>query len=400
MSGFGTTPFSKQKSKPWGWIVPSVLLHIAILCIWLTLPGPEPREPGARQLTIKAEQAEKLQQHVADANLKALRAKISELQSIKAAMARIRDEKMARVIEFEQNMQEEAPQDVAVLLDELANVYQSVYTTYEAIQSAVNLYTKQLPPIREAADADTVAGIRALPQLEPFYSSFDGVSDRFEVAFYETGAILQAINVKLEWIPGGNLPERIEALKSDMETTLSMHRDAYGSIPYSWKREASFRELTENLEERIGEVQAFRQAEREGKAEVAGKRAELSEKIAQTEAALAATNAALESAENDLAAIDRNQDNAVWQAKRNSLRTHQSAHRALSKELRDLNKALTRTTYRPDHQLARRADRIENWLDHALPAAPDSSLIDQAMSQQQVIIEQIRALAKSVEALQ
>lgn len=106
-----------------------------------------------------------------------------------------------------------------------------------------------------------------------------------------------------------------------METTFSMHRDAFGSLPYSWKREASFRELTENMEERIAEGQAFQ-------------------------------------------------------------------------------KALSKTTDRPNRQLARRVDRIESRLDHALPPVPERSVIDQAMAQQQIIIEQIEKLAESLEVLQ
>jgi len=141
---------------------------------------------------------------------------------------------------------DEAPQDIAALLNELASVYQSVYATYGNIDAAV---------------------------------------------------------------------------KATMETTFSMHRDAHGSLPYSWKREASFRELTENRAERIAKVQASR-------------------------------------------------------------------------------KALSRRTDRPDQQMARRVNRIESRLDHALPPVPKRSVIDQAMAQQQTIIKQIQALAESLEVLQ
>ena len=134
-------------------------------------------------------------------------------------------------------------------------------------------------------------------------------------------SLWRAIEVKLEWIENSNLPQRIDALKATMETTFSMHRDAFGSLPYSWKREASFRELTENMEERIAEGQAFQ-------------------------------------------------------------------------------KALSKTTDRPNRQLARRVDRIESRLDHALPPVPERSVIDQAMAQQQIIIEQIEKLAESLEVLQ
>lgn len=379
------------------WIVPSVLLHLAVLIMWLLLPEPERRQPGERKLTIKEDQAEALQKHVEDAHLKALQSKISELQSIKAAMARIRDERMVNVIDFEQSMVNEAPQDIAELLGELAGVYQSVYDTYLDISAAVDFYAEQMPSVREAADTDTIAGIRALPRLESFYNRFDGVSDRFEVAFYETGSIVRAIDVKLEWIDESQLAERVEALATPIETTFSTHRDAFGSIPYSWKREASFRELTDNMEDRIAEVEAFRKSESEGKAEIARKRAELSEKIAEAEAGLAQTNSALESAEAAFEALDRNENREAWLDMRKSVREHQRKKQALEKELRDANKVLKRTTHRPNHQLSRRANRIENRLDHALPPVPDRELLTRAMTQQQSMIRQIRELVKFME---
>jgi hypothetical protein len=397
MSERETAPFSKPKSKRWVWIVPSIFLHLAILIIWLLLPESEPRRPGERELTIKEDQAEALQRHVEDANLEALQSKISELQSIKAAMVRIRDEKMVHVIDFERSMVDEAPRDVATLLGELAGVYESVYDTYLAIRAAVDMYAEQMPPIREAADIDTIAGIRALPRLESFYNRFDGVSDHFEVAFYETGSIVRAIDIKLEWINESQLAERVEALAPQMETTFSTHRDAFESIPYSWKREASFRELTDNMEERIAEVEAFRKSESEGQAEIARKRAELSEKIAEAEAGLAQTIPALESAEIAFGGLNRNENREAWLDMRKSVRDHRQSKQALEKSLRDANKMLTRTTHRPDHQLSQRVNRIESRLEHALPPAPDRGLLTRAMTEQQTIILHLEELVKSME---
>lgn len=394
----GASPFSEEKSNHWIWIIPSVLLHGVVLAVWLLLPEEEARKPGERELKIKPEQAEELREHVEEANLEELRKQVEELQNIKQAMARIREGEMERVAAFEQTMVQEAPQDIVGLLTELAAIYQSVQETYEGIEEVVDQFRKQIPPIRKAADADTIGGLRALKQLDPrLWSHFDGLYDTFEVAFYETGATMKAIEVKLEWVQDGVLEQRIESLKSPMEKTFEFHREAWSAIPYHWKRARSYEFLTENAEAHIETVQAFRKSETEGKAEVAEKRRELEQRIAETEAELARVDKALNADEAALKAIDKNKDRKAWDTRRGAIREHQNAQRALGNQLNQDRRELDRTQYKPDGRLAREVRRIEQRLEHALPAPPDRRVIDRAMKEQQSMIRKIETLVQSLE---
>lgn len=397
MSDLETSPFSKPKTRLWVWIVPSILVHVVVLAIWLLMPEPERREPGERKLNIKEEQAEELQKHVEEANLTELRREVSELQSIKAAMARIREREMNQVREFEETMEEEAPQDVAALLSELAGIYSSVYETYEGILDTVEGFEKKYPAVKAAAEEDSVAGIRALGQLKPLWDSLDGISDRFEVAFYETGATLKSIEVKLEWLQDETVVGRIEALKPPMEKVFEMHREAWSSLPFNWKRANSFYDLTENSEERIEAIETFRQNEIEGKAKVAAKREELEERIAEVEVRLARTTGEKKSAEAALKGLDRNQDRDAWNAKRGEVRELENKRRSLRNELRSLNRELSRTDYRPNGKQARNVRRIEGRLEHALPPLPDRAGIERAMEEQLEMIRRINELTESLE---
>lgn len=391
------SPFSEPKTRHWVWVVPSVLLHLILLGIWLMLPEREPRQPGERKLTIPEEQAEELQERVEETNLKELREKVSELQAIKAAMAGIRDGKMADVAGFEQTMEREAPQDVAALLRELAGIYGQVHKDYAIIESNLALYREWRPKILNAADQDTVDGLRLLPNLEPYWDRFEGMADRFEVAFYETNAVIESIAAKLEWIDDPDVGERISALADPMEATKSLHREAWESVPSSWKLEQSFTFLTENPGETIATIERFRRGEIEGQAEVAAKRADLEARIAQVEKELAGVNQSLQADEAALGKIDRNKDRETWNAKRRSVEAHKRSLQKWNNELRTLNRELERTNYKPDAKWAREVMTIESRLRHCLPEPPDPSVITRAMTRQREMIARIQEHAESLE---
>lgn len=400
MSDLVPSPFAETKSKLWIWVALSILLHFVIVSIWLFLPEPEPRQPGERKLTIKEEQAEELQDRVEETNLKELRQKIVELQSIKATMARIREEEIARVAEFEQTMVVEAPQDIAALLMELSDIYVQIHEDYQKIESSLELYREWRPRILKAAEEDTIQGLRLLPKLQPYWDSFEGMGDRFEVAFYEIGAINKAIEVKLEWLDDPSIGESIAALEQPLEKTYSMHRKAWSEMPVSWKRERSFSFLIEDLKATIETIERFRQSEIEGKAMAAKKHAELEARIAKTEAELAQVEQSLKTEEAALKKLDKNKNRDSWNASRGAIREYSRTQRSLSNELRNLRRTLDRTQYEPDRQLARSVNTIENRFQHSLPEPPEPTIIDQAMAQQMEMVSQLNALAKSLEDTQ
>lgn len=397
MNAPGGSPFSGTRTRFRVWIALSLLLNLLVLAVWLLLPEPEPRKPGERKLTIRQEQAEELQERVEQANLEELREKVAELQSIKAAMAEIRGREMARLSAFEQTMTKEAPQDVAAMLMELAEIYESIAEDYERIAARLELYRKWYPQIMQASERDTVEGLRLLPNLEPYWAGFDGQADRFEVAFFETGARMEAIKVKLEWMTDQTIREAIASLELPMEKTFSLHREVWGAVPSSWKVERSFRSLTEDLDATIGMVQRFRREESEGRAAVTKERADLEDRISRTEAGLVRLNKDFQTAEAELAAIDRNKNREAWNAKREEVRNWDRSRRELEREMQNLNRTLARTNYQPDQQLARSVKTIEDRLRHSLPAPPDPALISRTMAQLREMAKRIHALAQSQE---
>lgn len=397
MSGLDTSPFSERKGNRWVWIVPSVLVHVIVLAVWLMLPEAEPRKPGERKLTIKEEQAEELQDHVEEANLEQLREKVSELQSIKARMAQIRGQQMASVSEFEQDMVIEAPRDLARILREWIGIYEAVQADYERIESALNSYAEKAPLIREAAEKEITEGLRKLPQIKDFWSSFDGMGDRFEVAFYETAATLRALEVKLEWVSDPAVAARVEALKTPMAAVEEAHHEAWRAVPASWKRERSFARVTEDVEATIATIERFRQSEREGKAAVAQKRAELEAGIVAAEEKLKAVKAALDLANQAFEAIDRSQDREAWSAQRNAVRGYKNEERKLQRELNNLQRSLDRTQYKEDRKLANQVRNINNQFWHALPDLPDRNLIPRSIATQQAFMAELEDFANSLE---
>jgi hypothetical protein len=391
------SPLNEPKTRLWVWVVPSLLLHAVLLGIWLLLPEEEARQPGGRKLTIHEEQAEELQERVEETNLRELREKVARLQSIKAAMVGIRDGKMTGVAGFEQTMVREAPQDVAALLRKLAGIYDQVYKDYETVETGLDLYREWQPNILKAADQDTIEALRILPNLKPYWDRFEGMADRFEVAFYETNAVIASIDTKLEWIDDPSVGEKISALAGPMETTHELHREAWEAVPSSWKPEQAFRFLTEDTAATIATIERFRKGEIDGRAEADAKRADLEKRIAEGEEDLARVDQLILADEAALGRMDRNKEREAWNAQRQSIAAHKRTQQKLANELRTLKRTLAGTQYKPDAKLARSVTTIESRLRFCLPEPPDPSVITRAMKQQREMIGHIEALAETLE---
>lgn len=405
MSEPDTSPFAEPKSRRWVWIVPSVLLHLIILVVWLLLPEPEPRQPGERKLTIKEEQAEELQEHLEEANLKQLREKVSALQSIKEEMLRIREREMAQVGNFEAAMVQEAPRDIAGLLRELAGIYASLHEDYDSIGASLEIYREWQPKIRQAAEKDTIEGLRLLPNLKPYWEvhtrdSGNGLYDRFEVAFFETGSVFNAIEVKLEWIDDAKLVESVEALKAPLETAEKQHWELWRAVPSSWKQAGAFKNLTEDLEKTIDTVVRFRQSEIEGKAAAEASIKELEAKIAETEAELETSQAAQQAAAEALESIDRSKDRDAWNAARNEVNRERGRQGQLARDLKNLQRDLSRAPYKPDPQLARAVKSIEGGLTFCAPEPPAPGFMADGRSSHEALMDHLEGLAQSLEVTQ
>lgn len=259
MTDSGLSPFTERKSNPWVWIVPSVILHVVILIVWLSMPEPPPRLPGERKLTLQEEQAEQLQQHVEDANLRELRAEVAQMQAIKERMAQIRAEKMQELRSFEEAMLQEAPKDIAGLISELLGVQESVRElTVKTVTTLENI-RRASTPVETLLEKDPVAGIRALKDLVPVRNEIAGVRDELEEKVNTSRAIAGSIRAKTEWISDADLLNRIDRLLDGVESMNEgmneLNREIGSSVGGRPRR--FLNELAEAEESSINTLQAY-----------------------------------------------------------------------------------------------------------------------------------------------
>ncbi|MFC7337563.1 hypothetical protein ACFQY0_10275 [Haloferula chungangensis] len=107
--------------KPGGrllWIVPSLVLHVAVIGVWVAMPADEARRPREK-LHVESAQLEQLQEHIEDAKLRELHREVRRLQEIKRSMANIRSKELISLKEFEEDMRSRLNRDGRQALDEL-----------------------------------------------------------------------------------------------------------------------------------------------------------------------------------------------------------------------------------------------------------------------------------------
>jgi hypothetical protein len=266
MTDSDPSPFTERKSNPWLWIVPSVILHVVILVVWLSMPEPPPRMPGERKLTIQEEQAEQLQQHVEDANLRELRAEVAQMQAIKERMARIRAEKMQELRTFEETMLQEAPNDIAGLISELLEVQESVRELIVSTMASLEKIREASEPVESLLDKDPVAGIRALKDLVPVRNEIAGVRDVLEENLNTAKAIAGSIRTKTEWISDTDLLNRIDRLLDGVESMNEGMNELNQEIGSSvgGRPRRFLNELAEAEESSINTLQAYEEMVNKG----------------------------------------------------------------------------------------------------------------------------------------
>lgn len=257
-----------MKRKAWVWVVPSVLFHVVLLTVWMRMPEPPPRAPGTREVTIQPEQAEQLQRHVEDANLRLLQAKVAELQAIRAAMGGIRERRMAALREFEGEMVREAPRDILELLAGLVETQQSVRSIQEDLLEAVLKLNERTPAVEAVLKEDPAAGLLILDEIHAMRQRFGPVIETLEDEFTQTAATLQTMGLRMEWIREEGVMADFEALGvavGRLELALEQVNREIGSSVGG----RNLRALNELVENRDAYVETLRQiASRDGDASV------------------------------------------------------------------------------------------------------------------------------------
>ncbi|HBR95692.1 MAG TPA: hypothetical protein DEA90_16165 [Opitutae bacterium] len=212
------SPFHEKKSSRLVWIVPSVVLHVFILIIWLLLPEAPPRKPTDRALMINSAQAEQLQRHVEDANLVALKAQVSQLQAIKGAMAQIRESRMTQLRSFEEQMLVEAPKGAPELFVQLLDAQTSIIPAYQEMLDIVRVSIEKGAEAQVLLEAKRIEAVR--PQLVQVKAHWDDARmrmDAVERATAQISALVNTADVRLEWVLDPVIEKHFSQLKESIE---------------------------------------------------------------------------------------------------------------------------------------------------------------------------------------
>ncbi|MDA3800030.1 MAG: hypothetical protein PF692_13235 [Kiritimatiellae bacterium] len=130
--------FDQKPGNRMVWIVPSILLHLAVLALWLLMPEKE-RVIEERKVVINKQQAEQLQRFVKDANLQELQVEVGLLQDIKQQMDQIRQQEIVTLKSFTKEMQTDLPEDIVFAVEGIKDIQQRILTAQKAALKSINL---------------------------------------------------------------------------------------------------------------------------------------------------------------------------------------------------------------------------------------------------------------------
>lgn len=191
----------EEKSSRLVWIVPSVLLHVVVVAIWVFSPENEPRSREERKLVIKSDQAQQLKQHVEDANLLELRTELSELQQIKAAMVGIRKQKLDELLAFEEELHAQLPDDIRQAVQAITKAQTGVVAKLKKAQAAVEQYEKDIATIQPMAVVEKLASLQE--QAGQVKAKRRAMYDALEEGHLElerVGQLVVRAQTVLEWV--------------------------------------------------------------------------------------------------------------------------------------------------------------------------------------------------------
>jgi hypothetical protein len=395
------SPFKETKSKPLVWIIPSVVLHLVVLIVWLTLPEEAPREPTSRKMTINSAQAELLQRHVEDANLVVLQAQVTELQAIKQAMAQIRDNKMAQLRLFEQQMVMEAPQDATDLFTRLLESQATILTAYQQMLESVRASMAIQTTAKVLLENKQIEDVR--PQLIEFKALWDDAKSQMRIAkdqIAQSFALINTAEVTLEWVSNTSIESQLSDLKSTL-IVAQQANDAVGSDLYeslSWRPSQYLDDVITKGEEYRQFLAGYAQANIDGKLAVEAKRAE-QQQIIETK------QAAIEDLKNQQVALSEEIE-ALAKGEKTTLNQLNYKAKQMRTQLINLGKQRGNAEntlkkmrdFRPDHNAGKKVNQIYGMLNGIFVAEPSLETIADAMKAQVEFTQAAQSLLTAIVA--
>ncbi len=395
------SPFAEKESNRLIWIVPSVALHLLILLIWLFLPKEPPRLPSERKLTINSEQAEKLQQHVEDANLVMLHSQVTELQAIKKAMAQIRESKMAQLRSFEKEMVTVAPRDAADLFTQLLEAQTKILAAYQQLLEKIQQSEAKSPEVtKQLANDELEAARPALIEIESLRNNALSQMNLISNETVRSSALVNSGEVQLSWLLDSSIEHELSDLKQAMQSAQEKGLQVSSNIgqSYSGKAAQALHDATTRMAEYRTTLKDYAAGIAAGKLAVEQQRRDLQQTIAAAEAETRALQQQIERGKAELKSFGKDEQSRAKAREVNDANKRiQGKLRQKEGQLKKDKASLKRIReFSPDRELAREVSGIQRSLGSIFTRVPDLALIAEATKAQASVNRASRTLLETL----
>ena len=387
--------FDERKTSRWVWLVPSVLLHVVVLLVWLSMPEEPPRQPGQREMVVAADQAERLQELVEDTNLRALRAQVAEMQAIKERMTGMRAEKMEGLQSFETAMLTEAPGDVADLISEILKVQDSARDLGERSLWATEQLLELSGPVEELLEKDPAAAARELKTLLSVRDTVAGGWDQLEDEVGTSTAIVGSIRRRMEWIHDQDLLDRLEEFFGEVESmngSMNELRQQIGRLLDGRPRRL-LGELVEEEESVVATFLAYEEMVKSDETKLAREKTE--EELQNVKKELAALREELEANRARLDTLPGGERSRM----NRTIRGQERSIGGLTRNIRRLEQSLEQNGYFPDNNLRQENNRLKHTIRQALHRPSDTEVFERFLERQAAFVLKANELRTSLEAM-
>ena len=389
MSDSASSPFEEPKTNRWIWILPSVVLHVVIVLLWLAQPEKPPRQPGERKLTIDPEQAEQLQEHVEESKLEELQANVKELQAIREKMEAIRAARMAKLQAFEGNMKKEASQDMAGIVEQIAATQQKIIALHLQMEEDVRAIEAKMPEARKAMERGEAEGVRAIASLAPLQAPLLPLSDQFEELYLEITANIHILEQRLEWISTGEIHDRFVQYQATLNESKKTHQLAFSAVNITYRAKTGriIGTVSEDPDAILETLKNFDRTVKEGKAKAERERTELQKKIDDATQEMAELKKRQAVEKEKLNTIDRRKDREGWKTQQAIVAPIDSSITKLARQLKDDSRRVNNIKFSIDRRQQQSVQRIRASMANLLKAALMQSPFEDARTGYQKVLQ-------------
>ncbi|MDQ8209252.1 hypothetical protein QEH52_17125 [Coraliomargarita sp. SDUM461003] len=394
------SPFADPPNNRLVWIVPSVLLHLVVLVVWLLLPDEAPRERPDRELTINSRQAQQLQQHVEDANLKVLRAQVEELQTIKLAMSEIRDRKMAQLREFEKRMVVNAPRESFELFTRLLSSQSDALAAHKKLlelRSSSEQLTETLQPSLKIETAKEL-----IPQLQELQQIWADGLEQTRILTRETAQALAMMNTaenQLAWLRDESVADEFAQLRKLMESAQYRNQQVVYTVKkgFSGNPSKHLNDLLQRHDQFLEWLQTYNLDLVEGPKKVEGDRQAKRDEMERYQQQLHDFKLKRDQLIADQKALPQDASKTQRAALTTQLNKLRENQRKTESHLKNAERSLKGIRdFRPNKSRQDQLKRVRGIIDGIFASAPDVDKMQAALETQVAVIQAMQALLEAL----